>query len=350
MRTFPEIIQTRMHGYMNSYQKQEIRSLYILKAVCAFFIICIHCSFIGRNIFLPIIKIAVPCFFIISGYFLVDNQGSIIISRVKKQCKKLLVLILASNSVYFVLSLLLKELDINHLLQIKSILRLVLYGDVIAVHLWFLNAYAGCLVVILLLRTITKKKEISIKFLPFIGLLLLSAPLLGRYSFLLESQFNDIWFRNCFNVAIPFMFLGALIRKHQDIIMIRISGTQLMMAISVTLLLSYLEFAFQYLNSNLNIVGDLNIFTIPLSIGFFLLCIRYRHSGFRKWGWLISIGRSHSTNIYLFHCIFIKIFSSLSNSPLDKESPIIPFSIFLLSLILSQLILKTRGQLLSKKP
>ena len=324
--------------------REGIQSLYSLKAVCAFFIICIHCSFIGKDAFLPIIKIAVPCFYIISGFFLVDNNGSIQLEKVIKQIKKLLLLILTANCVYLIVTFITEGLNVSHLLQIKSIIRLCFYGDVIAVHLWFLNAYVEGLLIVLLLIKIKGQFSVSLKHSLFIGVLLLTAPLFGRYSFILCNQFDEIWFRNCFNIAIPFMFIGAIIRKHQNDILLQYKRLYILITIFVFLFLSYVEYGFQFFNSHLNIVGDLNFFTIPLSIFVFLLCLSYQDLSLKKW-WCgnisIAIGRYHSANIYLYHFIFIDILT-ISSSWMESKSPLIPITILLLSLLLSFMINKNR--------
>lgn len=59
----------------NSKNKQ-ICSLYFLKAICAFMVIMLHTPFdkILKEITTPICQIAVPVFFIISGYFFYNKR------------------------------------------------------------------------------------------------------------------------------------------------------------------------------------------------------------------------------------------------------------------------------------
>ena len=71
--------------FMQVYKSQSINSLYILKFIAACLIIIIHVPTI--KILLPISRLAVPCFFMISGYFLYD-QDYLTITKKKKLLKK----------------------------------------------------------------------------------------------------------------------------------------------------------------------------------------------------------------------------------------------------------------------
>ena len=57
----------------------------ILKAVCAFFVITIHCPsiFLPRYIE-PVTRMAVPVFFMISGYFYTNSRLPHMVRKVKK--------------------------------------------------------------------------------------------------------------------------------------------------------------------------------------------------------------------------------------------------------------------------
>lgn len=50
----------------------------ILRLICALLVVCIHCTnYSLREYILPITRIAVPIFFIISGYFLYSDNISV---------------------------------------------------------------------------------------------------------------------------------------------------------------------------------------------------------------------------------------------------------------------------------
>lgn len=73
----------------------------ILKFFCSFLIVCIHCPFPGEagQWFTALTRIAVPIFFMISGYYFNDMQSK---RRTPDQIKKILSLVIAANCFYLV--------------------------------------------------------------------------------------------------------------------------------------------------------------------------------------------------------------------------------------------------------
>lgn len=68
--------------------RKEIPSLYVLKALCALFVVMIHTDFVGKAYLSPVIRIAVPCFYILSGYFLYAGNAQKECSRAWRWVKK----------------------------------------------------------------------------------------------------------------------------------------------------------------------------------------------------------------------------------------------------------------------
>ena len=62
-------------------QRKSISSLYVLKAICAFLVVIIHFPMKYGYYFYPIVRIAVPCFFMISGYFLYSDNREKLMSN-----------------------------------------------------------------------------------------------------------------------------------------------------------------------------------------------------------------------------------------------------------------------------
>jgi len=69
-------------------QKKDIPGLFALKALCALFVVIIHVPFIGKDTLAPIIRIAVPCFFMISGFFLYSGNAQAETTKAWKWAKK----------------------------------------------------------------------------------------------------------------------------------------------------------------------------------------------------------------------------------------------------------------------
>lgn len=85
---------------INNLQNRQ-NNIDILKAICAFYIVCIHVPFLGivGEYLTPLTRIAAPIFFMISGYFYADivkKRGRI------RQIKKIIKLVIEDNIIYLV--------------------------------------------------------------------------------------------------------------------------------------------------------------------------------------------------------------------------------------------------------
>lgn len=77
----------------------EISSLYVLKAICAFFVVACHAPNAGMPVFFR--YLGVPCFFMITGYFyLYSPDLSKVISRSSKATRKSLLLLGLLTPIY----------------------------------------------------------------------------------------------------------------------------------------------------------------------------------------------------------------------------------------------------------
>ena len=77
-------------------------AFYILKAFCACWVVFLHLPGISKEslLFLPFLRIAVPCFFMISGYYLVSNND-LDGDKVTVQLKKVVRLVVFSNGYFY---------------------------------------------------------------------------------------------------------------------------------------------------------------------------------------------------------------------------------------------------------
>ena len=107
----------------------------ILKAACAFFIVCIHILFPGLTgeYFMALTRVAVPIFFMITGFFYSD-----IIERHKgkQQIKKIFCLSIEANLLFFIWNIALNILKRNSLKTYirsiftkKTILKFIFLND-----------------------------------------------------------------------------------------------------------------------------------------------------------------------------------------------------------------------------
>ena len=72
-----------------------------MKALCAFLIVCIHVPFPGKvgAYFTTLTRVAVPIFFMITGYFYSDTVAR---HKEKHQIKKIGGLIIEANMIFFI--------------------------------------------------------------------------------------------------------------------------------------------------------------------------------------------------------------------------------------------------------
>jgi surface polysaccharide O-acyltransferase-like enzyme len=116
-----------------------------LKAICAFLIVCIHVPFPGRvgAYFTALTRIAVPVFFMITGYFYSDTVARY---KEKQQIKKIFCLVIKANILFFVwnviLDILRRDSIISYVRAVftgKNLLKFFLLNESpLAGHLWYL--------------------------------------------------------------------------------------------------------------------------------------------------------------------------------------------------------------------
>lgn len=303
-------------------------SLDVLKAICAFLVVCIHVPFdiIGGGYYIALTRIGVPIFFMISGYFYNTNNA-------KKQIKKIAVLLIWANGIYLIYGL----ISYNYpTINFKSILIFLLLNESpFSGHLWYLGAILYTLIVVYLFD----KAEVK-KFLYWMTPILIIADLvLGKYSLLLFGrEFPYLFVRNWLFTGIPFFSIGMLMREKK----LRICSWGIPAFIGTTILERFL------LNSNnMNAVRDQYISTTFLAITVFSFALEYKGAVNDK---LAKIGREYSTWIYIIHPLFITLFSFvIKRIGMDKLWGYVgPIVVFVSSLLFVSIVSETRKKLIQK--
>ena len=146
--------------------KQRNLKIDQLKCLSAFLVIYVHCSptgTIGENIS-AIARIAVPIFFIITGYFYeFSNQRE----KKQSQIKNIFVLCIIANFLYLIWNIILQMLlgnsIKNYLLEIlepKAVVKFLIFNESpVGVHLWYLGALLYGLGILYLFQNILCKKN-----------------------------------------------------------------------------------------------------------------------------------------------------------------------------------------------
>lgn len=169
--------------------KQRIISFDTFRAIAAFLIVLLHypLKVSWEEEILVVTRIAVPFFFLTSGYFHYSDELQM--NKIKKELKKIVGLILLVNLVYLILRIVIKgyycHLAGRSILHaIRKILlqltrkRFLFFNFGLAGHLWYLRAMIFVIIIFILVKK-WKLEEIVKWSIPILLLLDLC---FGKYS------------------------------------------------------------------------------------------------------------------------------------------------------------------------
>ncbi|MBR1981980.1 MAG: acyltransferase family protein [Akkermansia sp.] len=256
-------------------KKTQIDSLYALKAICAFFVVALHTPCFYKEFLIELFSIAVPCFYMITGYFLYVGNEYAEMRKARKWLSKVIIISLFFNFIYLMAYLITGRL----VWDASIVLNLFIFGDSISAHFWYLTALCQALAIFMIFR----KYE---KLFYFCLLLFLWDPIV--YFIVLNNDIAQIpgWVhKNCFARALPYLCAGYLISKNKD----RIPGVSyfLIGAIAAFTLMKATEYKFLMLQS-------------VLSVCLFLAALKYDRCVPKFLTWT---GKYHSANIYYIHML-----------------------------------------------
>lgn len=278
---------------------RHLPALEVLKLIAALLVMALH--MFPLSFFNPVFRLAVPVFFIISGFFLMDSTGSIKPEAVKHSLKKILLLTLYANGIYFVGAMIFgANLGFPILQEMKTTYFwrcFLIYGDgKFAIHLWYLTAYLQALIIIYLAARFRFGKLLFI-LIPA-GIILNLA--LGTYSSWLPKTFEPYVSRNVLTIALPCLMIGILLRRWHHRLL---SSRAMFILFAALLVAAYAEtfFVAGFKPGTTALRGDIVAFTVPAAaclVGAFLVIPSSVNFGFlARWGALFS------AEIYIYHLI-----------------------------------------------
>jgi len=286
----------------------------ILKLICAFLVICIHKPFYGKigEYIVAISRCAVPIFFMITGFF---YKNTIHKGNENKQIVKILKLCIFSNLLYLAYNIagcILSNDSVNVLLRsmfsVENIKDMLFFNVTpIASHLWYLNALLYVLIIMKFINKYNKYRVLEV-LTPF---LLLIDLIFGKYSLaILKTEIPFIYVRNFLFVGLPYFCIGNYIHKAIDANK-KINNKCIVLSIFIFLATTILE-RYVLVQFNLNAVRDHYISSTLLAVSLFLCFLNYGEGtkNFIIKG-LSKIGKSYSTNIYIFHVIVMGILNKI---------------------------------------
>ncbi len=280
---------------MGELKREEIHSLYVLKAVCAFWVVAAHAP-LGA-IQTPLRDIAVSCFFMITGYFLYHLDPSKVLERSLKAFKKVLFLLPFFTLVYYLVDPVdLVNLDLPILLRWTFVSIPNKYGG----PLWYLTSLLWGLPVFGLLVRWSKGRAVA-----WLPILIVFGVMIGRYRFFYSNAAASSFVFNFVSYALPCLAMGYLAKKHEEIIR-QLRWVDGSVALSLGLIIE--GFVIQTLSGGLATVGP-HLLTLP--VAFAWLNMALTNKTFGQGSILEMIGRRYSGEIYYWHMIFVFLFDSI---------------------------------------
>lgn len=325
----------------------RVQGLDILKALCAFAVVTIHQKFPGRiGICLDALaRIAVPIFFMITGYFYTDVLRQ---RKERTQLRKLLLLWAVSTLLFLVWDvlgrLLLKGTGVKDFLldifSAESAYRFLVFNHPpFEVHLWYLSAVVYVLVLVFLVRRLFPRRFEVLLFAASPCLLLLG--LLGAYAVpVFHRDFLVFVSRNFLLLGLPCFTAGYFLRQRGK----SSHGPGFWLAPILLFSLTTILERWGLRRLGWFSTGEYYISTVPLSIFVFRLFTDPFWNG--KLPVLSYWGRELSTDVYILHPAIVTVFSTALKRFADSTVylALCPFLVYGFSLLAAFLLARCKAR------
>lgn len=287
---------------MQVLKSQRNYAFDMIKCIAAFLVVCIHYA-PKYNLFdaylNAICRIAVPLFFIITGYYYENRVAS---GKVKQYVQRIAWLTFYASLFYLIAFSIEHYFDGNliqwlrHIFCLKNLCKWFICNDYPVVsHLWYLYA----LIYSVAFNVVVDKLKLT-KFLPYlcVGLLFLHC--------VLNVKFSGIYLRNWMFMGVPFLIVGRILNQIKEFIYkINLSAITIVIILFISLLLLYLEMMILPYR-------DFYASIIPLVLTISMLAIRYPLFG--EDSFVARIGKEYSSDLYLYHVFIGGIIISCINN------------------------------------
>lgn len=302
----------------NASTKEVIKGFDLTKFVLSFFVVAIHTELFGEYIY-PIVRIAVPLYFIISSYIFFENlKGKDSKEKnqiLKKYIRRNLLLYLFWFIVLLPITIIEKGyFSMGRLGLVKFLINLTVGSTFYAS--WYIMAQVEAILLLYLLSEFLKDRYIALIALIFFITCLLTS----NYSFLIVQDISNIessrpsigtiFPPNSFIIGFVFCFIGKILSRYFHIFK-ELNAKKTMVLIILSLIFLFIEEYLLRIYHLPRFSNDTYIFLIPLSIFIFIL-VRNMKLEIR----LFKELRNLSSIIYCLHfsmyLLINKMFISLS--------------------------------------
>ena len=298
-------------------KSNRFHSIDFVKGIAALSIVCLHCA--NNDAFDSIIhlvgRMAVPMFFIITGYYLPSMIKS---GHITNHIVKILKIILGGFLFYLAMSSLDAYLKGNlwehltHLIEWNVLGRRLLFAhfpfNVDAGHLWYLMAILYVLCFILLF---TRKYPVK-KLYVLIPILFMGGYLISTFD---SNGAMRSYYQNYLFTGIPYVLLGSYIREHGTGQQLSNHRFGLLIVIFAGLYLAEIGL---YVFTGLPSRREHYLCIIPLVS--LILMWAVKNPQFGRGNFITTIGREYSTYIYVIHFYFMnKMWIVFHGTSLDSK-------------------------------
>ena len=299
----------------------------ILKVVAAIFVVCSHChTFYDQNVFLyqitsnGFLRIAVPFFFTINGYFIFDIfEKKKIYNWIKKVLLMYVVWMIIYSFYWF---------NIDKIFTISTLKTLITGFS----HLWYLIALLMGGVILFLLRKLSTSKLIVL------SLLALTCGLIIQYvgyiyinsenNYLNKIVLHSVLHRNFLFFAFPMLTAGYLLRREN--ILTKVNKKTAIRLFVLGLILLYLEVYISYYFFSTDYIHNLRFTFIILGPAIFIMANKYTF----KINLESKFISQYATLIYLVHPLFIGyLYKTFALTPTYLTLATLTFSLILAAIL-----------------
>lgn len=287
---------------------KRLHSIDSLKFLCAVLVIFLHVHTPYQEYILPLTRCAVPCFLIISGYLIYSDDRMKLEGHLKKGICRMFQILVWSTLLFAAVKFLFafKNNDFSFL-NLKTLAKFVLLNEnPFGFHLWYIGAYLYALVIIYFSVKGNKLKYIWWS----VPILLMLDLCLGKYSLVLwHKEFPFILVRNFLCVGLPYFSIGMLLKQWKEQ-MLGFRYLQIL-ALGGVILFSLTSLAENRMLIELhaNATRDHYISSTLLAISLFILFLSMTQA---KTNVLSMSGEKDSLYIYIFHPLFMTLFSTVN--------------------------------------
>ena len=314
---------------------KRIHSIDSFRFFAAFLVVTIHIPFPGKIGYIvgPLSRIAVPFFFMATGYFL--WQKKVDLKKIQTQICKIFKMVILTNLFYLIWNIVLSFIDRKSIFEyiagffsLYNLKNTILFdASYFSGHLWYLSALLYLLIIyyfILKTNTLHYSRKIII-------LLLLIDLVLGKYSIvLLGREFPYQYVRNFLFVGLPYFLIGGILHENIE----RLERKK-MSRLVIVLLCAFFGGTsvlgkYVLLRYHVSATREHYLSTTFLVFAIFVFLLQYKD--WFKDSFFEKAGREYSLIIYIIHPIIIEILERIvviNNNLIEKLyinlAPIIVF-------------------------